>query len=307
MKKLVDQQEESTFAERTIVSPIEAKDQLEIEQTPALLVVSGPHIGRSFPVDKDEFMIGRVENCDLEVEDDLVSRHHCKLVVSSEGTTLIDLASTNGTLLNGHRVERSLLNEGDQIQVGSSTILKFHLQEEVERKFLAELYNAATKDFLTGAYSKKYFMDRLSSEFFYVQRNRGQLSVLILDLDFFKKVNDTYGHLAGDLTLKRVAQHLINNTRKHDLVARFGGEEFIVFMRECDLRQAQALAEHLRSGIANLKIDYNGKSFQVTTSIGIATMNEENRDQFPNLDDLLALADANLYKAKSEGRNRVRF
>ena len=306
MKKLVDQDEDSQFTERTIVSPISAATPLAREQTPALLVVSGPQIGRSFPIDKEEFMIGRVDSCDLTVEDDLVSRHHCKFIISKEGTLLADLASTNGTLLNGHRMDRAFLKEGDQIQVGSNTILKYHLQEEVERKFLAELYDAATKDFLTGAYSKKYFMDRLSSEFDYVKRNRGQLALLVLDLDFFKKVNDTYGHLTGDLTLKKVAQHLTSSTRKHDLVARFGGEEFIVFMRECDLKQAHALAEHLRTGIAGLKIESNGKTLQVTTSIGVATMNESNRDQFQTIESLIQLADSRLYEAKKDGRNRVR-
>ncbi|MDB5036868.1 MAG: hypothetical protein JWQ35_396 [Bacteriovoracaceae bacterium] len=306
MKKLIDEDaEDSQFSERTIVSPISAKNPLPREQTPALLVVSGPHIGRSFPIDKVEFMIGRVDSCDLVVEDDLVSRHHCKFVINKEGTLLSDLASTNGTLLNGHRVERNLLKEGDQIQVGSSTILKYHLQEDVERKFLAELYNAATKDFLTGAYSKKYFMDRLSSEFYYVQRNGGQLAVVILDLDFFKKINDTFGHIAGDVALKRVSQYLMTTTRKHDLVARFGGEEFIIFMRECDLMQAKALAEHLRTGVANLKIESGGKAFQVTTSIGITVMNTANQAQYPNVEALIAGADTQLYRAKNEGRNRV--
>ncbi len=306
MKKVIDTEEDSQFTERTIVSPISAASPLPREQTPALLVVSGPQIGRSFPIDKDEFMIGRVDSCDLVVEDDLVSRHHCKFIVSKEGTLLADLASTNGTLLNGHRMDRTFLKEGDQIQVGSSTILKYHLQEDVELKFLAELYDAATKDFLTGAYSKKYFMDRLNSEFDYGKRNNGQLSVLVLDLDFFKKINDTYGHLMGDFTLKKVAQHLTNSTRKHDLVARFGGEEFIIFMRDCDSKQALALAEHLRAGIAALKIESNGKSLHVTTSIGIATMNETNRDQFVNVESLIGFADSRLYEAKKDGRNRVR-
>jgi two-component system cell cycle response regulator len=307
MKKLIGQDDDSTFTERTIVSPIAAKNPVSREQMPAILVISGPNIGRSFSIDKEEFMIGRVDNCDLVVDDDLVSRHHCKFVVTKDGTTIVDLASTNGTLLNGHRVERNILKEGDQIQVGSSTIFKFHLQEEVERKFLLELYNAATKDFLTGAFGKKYFMDRLSSEFFYIQRNAGQFALLILDLDFFKKVNDTYGHLAGDLTLKKIAQYLITNTRKHDLVARFGGEEFVIFMRECDLTQAQALAEHLRVGISNLQLEFNGRSFQVTASIGIATMNDVNRDQYASVDGIIDLADSHLYEAKNTGRNKICF
>lgn len=300
-----DEQEDSQFLERTIVSPIATLDPITARVAPALLVISGPNIGRSFTLEKEEFTIGRAEQSDLTVEDDLVSRHHCKIVVQKEGTMLVDLASTNGTLVNGRRADRVMLKEGDQIQVGGSTILKYHLQEEVQRRFLAELYDAATKDFLTGVYNKKYFMDRIQSEFSYVQRTEGNFSVIVADLDFFKKVNDTYGHLAGDLTLKRVAQHLLNNTRKHDMVARFGGEEFVIFMRECDNQQAKTLAEHLRKGVENLAIDFNQKTFKVTTSMGIATFGPLTREQFKTVESLIDFADSNLYKAKTSGRNQV--
>ncbi len=299
--------DDSKFGERTIVSPIASIAPFSAEQAPALLVIAGPQIGRNFAIDKEEYMIGRVENCDFIVEDDLVSRHHCKIIVNQAGATLIDLASTNGTFLNGHRIEKGPLKEGDRIQVGSSTILKYHLQEEVEVKFLTELYDAATKDFLTGVYNKKYFMDRLTSEFFYVQRNGGQIAIIILDLDFFKKVNDTYGHVAGDATLKKLAHHLMHNTRKHDMVARFGGEEFMIFMRECDLDQAKALAEHLREGVSKLVIEAGHKTFNVTASFGISTINEQTRENIASVEAFIEAADANLYRAKKEGRNRICF
>jgi diguanylate cyclase (GGDEF)-like protein len=302
---VTDEPEDSQFLERTIISPIESIDPITARVTPALLVIAGPQIGRSFPLEKEEFMIGRAEQSDLIVEDDLVSRHPCKLVNLKEGTLLVDLARTNGTLVNGHRTDRTPLKEGDQIQVGSSTILKFHHQEEVQRKFLAELYDAATKDFLTGVYNKKFFMDRLNAEFSFIQRTEGQLSIIVADLDHFKKVNDTYGHLAGDLALKKVAFHLVQNTRKHDMVARFGGEEFVIFMRECDNAQAKTLAEHLRQGVSMLPIEFNGNHFKVTISMGIATVDKSTRQQFKTFESVIDSADAKLYTAKMQGRNKV--
>jgi two-component system cell cycle response regulator len=291
--------------DQTVIQPIESIDPLQTANSPALLAISGPQLGRSFAIDKEEFMIGRVESCDLVVIDDLVSRHHCKILLTPDGSQLIDLASTNGTLLNGRRVDKGFLTEGDQIQVGSQTIFKYHLQEEVEKKFLGELFKAATKDFLTNVYNKKYFMDRLANEFFYTQRHQGKLSVLVLDIDHFKNVNDTYGHLAGDIALQKVAHHLASHTRKDDMVARFGGEEFVILMRDCDLEQARVLAEHLRKGISELNIQAHQTTINLTVSMGIACLSEQTKTQFIQFESLLEHADHQLYRAKASGRNRV--
>lgn len=293
--------------DQTVIRPIETADALavEVKQTPALLAISGPEIGRTYSIDKDEFMIGRVDNCDLKIEDELVSRHHCKILMTPDGAQIVDLASTNGTLINGRRVDKTFLQEGDQIQVGSATIFKFHLQEEVEKKFLNDLFNAATKDFLTNLFNKRYFLERFADEFFHYQRHGGKLSVLVIDIDFFKKVNDTYGHLAGDMALQKVAHYLLTNTRKDDMVARFGGEEFVIFMRDCDSEQARVLAEHLRTGVAAIKIQNQQVQFQVTVSIGIATLSDQTKTKFVKFENLLQEADTQLYKAKSSGRNKV--
>ena len=291
--------------DQTRISPIESIDPLVLERTPSLLMISGPHLGRSFPIDKEEIMIGRVDNCDLLVEDELVSRHHCKILLTPDGAQLVDLASTNGTLLNGRKIDKVFLKEGDQIQVGSVTIFKYHLKEEVENKFLGELYRAATKDFLTGTYNKKYFLDRIQSEFFFTKRHGGHLSVLVVDIDHFKKVNDTYGHLAGDIALQKVSHHLLSHTRKDDMVARFGGEEFMIMMRGCDAEQARVLAENLRLGIAQMQVQATGHTFSITISVGIATLSDANKTEFTLFESLLEKADSLLYKAKTSGRNRV--
>ncbi len=291
--------------DETIVASIQTIEPVMVAETPALLVIAGPHMGRSHVIDKAEFTIGRVETCDLVVDDDLVSRTHCKFLTKGGVTVLKDLGSTNGTLLNGRRVDEAELKEGDQIQVGASTIFRFHLQEEVERKFFEELFKAATKDFLTNTYNKKYFLDRLQAEFAYTHRHGGDLSVIVLDIDHFKKVNDTYGHLAGDIALQKMAHYLLTHTRKDDLVARFGGEEFVILMRDCELEPARSLAENLRQGISQMQIKTNQHEFRITISMGIACLTEKNKGNYVRFEHLIEHADTQLYKAKTSGRNRV--
>ena len=290
--------------DQTVISPIRSLD-FDASRKPVLVMISGPQLGRSFNIDKEEFMIGRVENCDLQVEDDLVSRHHCKILLTPDGAQIVDLASTNGTLVNGRRVDKVFLKEGDQLQVGSITIFKFSMQGEAESKFIGELFTAATKDFLTNTYNKRFFQERLESEFFYTLRHGANLSVMVLDIDHFKNVNDSYGHIVGDTTLKLVAQHLSISTRKDDFLARFGGEEFVILMRDCDLEQARTLAEHLREGIEKLTIKANQTEFKISISIGVATITSLNQKTFTSAQSLLQRADEQLYKAKQTGRNRV--
>jgi diguanylate cyclase (GGDEF)-like protein len=291
--------------DQTVISPIEMLHETAPHRTPTLLMISGPQLGRSFAIDKDEFMIGRVEHCDLVVEDDLVSRHHCKILATPDGAQIIDLASTNGTLLNGRRVEKAILQEGDQIQVGAITIFKYGMQGEAEAKFLAQLYTSATKDFLTNTYNKKFFMERLQTEFHYTLRHGGPLSLLVMDIDHFKRVNDTYGHVTGDHVIQALAQHLTKHTRRDDLVARFGGEEFVVLMRDCDSDQAQILAEHLRQGIEKIVVSHGGHNLQFTVSVGVATLSSQNQKGMARPEDLVQKADEKLYEAKNSGRNRV--
>lgn len=311
-KQPADREDESQkdeiiqFEDQTLVAPIEKIDPVEMEQTPSLLMISGPQIGRNFSMIEEEFMIGRAHHCDLPIEDELVSRHHCKIVFTPQGAILKDLGSTNGTLLNGRRIrEEVVLNEGDQIQVGGLVILRYHLQEEVEAKFIGSLFESATKDFLTSAYNKKFFTERLREEFSHALRHQKSLSVLVIDIDHFKKVNDTYGHLAGDIAIQKVAHHLMSNTRRDDIVARFGGEEFVVLMRDIEKNQALRLGEQIRSQVESLEIEAKNHKFKVTVSVGLASMGPQNEAHFRHFNEFLELADKKLYQAKEEGRNRV--
>ncbi|TVQ80399.1 MAG: diguanylate cyclase [Bradymonadales bacterium] len=303
-KKSFSEVDEKT-GDHTVVSPIETLNPIEGGQTPSLLMISGPQIGRSFPIHQSEFMIGRSSQSDLPIEDDLVSRYHCKLVVTAGGAELIDLGSTNGTLLNGRKVDKAQIQEGDQIQVGSTTIFKFHFQEAVETKFMGSLFDAATKDFLTGTYNKKFFLERLQDEFHFAHRNQKDLSILVLDLDHFKTVNDTHGHLAGDIALKKVAHHILSHTRKDDVVARFGGEEFVILARDLSIEKASNLGEHLRKGVEALAVEDSGKKLKLTVSVGVASLLSSSKIRFESFQELLDAADQKLYEAKKAGRNRV--
>jgi diguanylate cyclase (GGDEF)-like protein len=184
-------------------------------------------------------------------------------------------------------------------------ILKYALKEEVEAKFLGQLYEAATRDFLTSAYNKKFFVERLQEEFSFAQRHLRELSVLVLDIDHFKKVNDTFGHLAGDIAIKKVAHHLISHTRKDDIVARFGGEEFVILMRDVPKTKAHQLGENLRKGVSEIQIKSGQNIFKITVSVGVATLSSQSREKYASFENLIDEADKRLYEAKTSGRNRV--
>jgi len=290
----------------SIAKTIASLENVQADRSPTLLVIAGPNIGRPVPIEKNEFIIGRVDSCDMPINDDLVSRHHCKITILPNGEAqLADLGSTNGTLLNGRKVSKAKIHEGDKIQVGALTILEFYLQADVATKFQGELFEAATKDFLTNVYNRKYLMDRLQTEFFYTKRHGGDLSILVIDIDFFKKINDTYGHLVGDIALQKLGHFLLTHTRKDDVVARFGGEEFIVLMRDCDLAQAKILAETLRKGISKIPVKTPKKTINMTVSVGAAALSEATKKELIRYENLIEKADSQLYRAKESGRNKV--
>ena len=144
--------------------------------------------------------------------------------------------------------------------------------------------------------------ETLKREFKRAERQKGKIGLIMLDVDFFKKFNDTYGHEAGDLVLKSLANQLVNNVRQADIVCRFGGEEFIVILPGSNLEQTVGRAEQIRLCVENnMRIAYEGHSFQVTVSLGAACYPESGE----NSDDLLKAADDALYRAKEKGRNKV--
>jgi diguanylate cyclase (GGDEF)-like protein len=270
---------------------------------PYLIVLSGNNVGEMHRIE-GEAVIGRGTQATIHMSDDGVSRRHARIVMANGVLRVEDLDSANGTFINGEKVTSHALQDGDKIQFGSTTILKFTYHDRLEENFQQQMYSAALRDELTQAFSKKHFLDRLSSEFAFAKRHRSPLAVAMIDVDFFKKVNDTYGHLAGDYVLARLAQLAARLVRTEDVFARYGGEEFSIIGRGTRCADLAVLGERLRAAVQATHFDHDGRQIPVTISVGIAA--------YPEIAvaeplELVAAADEALYEAKRAGRNRVNF
>jgi diguanylate cyclase (GGDEF)-like protein len=168
-------------------------------------------------------------------------------------------------------------------------------------RLFGEVQRLATKDSLTGIHNRRHFFELAGQEFKRSLRYRIALSAIMLDIDHFKKVNDNYGHIIGDLVLTKVAACCLENIRDVDILSRYGGEEFAIILPETNLQAASEAAERLRQNIAKLPILTSQAPIKVTVSLGVATVDAKT----PDILSLLSRADDALYMAKSQGRNRV--
>lgn len=267
-----------------------------------LVVISGAELGRMFKLENPEIVLGRGDQVSIRIVDDGVSRRHAIIRQSGDTVTLVDLDSTNGTYCNGERIHERVLRDGDKIRIGTTTILKFTLQDQLEEDFARRQYEWATRDALTGCFNKKYFVERLPAEMAYAKRHDKPLSLAMCDIDYFKKINDTFGHAAGDAVLKAVSRVLLESIRQEDTVARWGGEEFALVMRDTKGDAAFVAVERIRRRLEATPIDYDGQRISVTCSIGVASVGEQN---VVTPEQLVQRADAFLYRAKHHGRNRT--
>ncbi len=268
-----------------------------------LIVISGPHVGKMFKVDDQQATLGRSSKADMHVNDVGISRKHAQLISYGEDVFIEDLQSANGTYLNGNRLDRRLqLQDGDKITLGSTTILKFTYHDELDENFQKEMFDAALRDGLTGAYNKNYLINHLNTELAFALRHKSPLSLIIFDIDHFKHVNDTYGHLAGDAILKRLSDICIATLRRDDIFARYGGEEFCIVSRGTRLEAAEVIAKRLCTLIDNTEFVFDGQLIPITISLGVAAL-PDMPAQTP--DDLIGIADKALYRAKRGGRNQV--
>ncbi len=283
------------------VVPLDAQ---EAELVPCLIVISGRQMGQVFRLTRREARIGRAEDAELCVRDTSISRHHALVYLDAAGRSHIrDLGSTNGTFVNGKRVQDVELAAGDRLQLGNQTILKLEYHGQFEKAFHAQLYEAGTRDPLTDTYNRRYIDQHLEADFSLAVRHREELSLLMVDIDHFKAVNDTHGHLAGDAVLRALGRILGSRVRGEDILARYGGEEFLLVLRRTPANGAQALAESLRRLIEHAQFRFKNETIELTISVGIATQGPET--SFPTVAALIGAADQALYRAKHAGRNRV--
>ncbi len=268
-----------------------------------VIVIAGPNVGEMFKIERSVF-IGRGTEAEVRMNDSEISRKHCRLVRTATSVVLEDLGSTNGTFVNGAAVDLQELKDGDKIQVGTTTVLKFSYHGDLEEQFQRQMYESALRDGLTGAYNKKYFQDRLTSEVAYALRHGLPLSLILLDLDHFKLVNDTHGHLAGDHVLASFAEIVAESIRKEDIFARYGGEEFALISRGLGREAGFQFAERIREAVAEGRYLFEGKAMDVTVSIGVAALPLES---VKTANELIAAADKALYEAKHCGRNQSKL
>jgi diguanylate cyclase (GGDEF)-like protein len=265
-----------------------------------LIYPPGPDMGKRFPLTRNEVVLGRGADCDVQVDRDSVSRRHARVFRDGEAWMIEDLGSTNGSYVNDVPVQRSVLRDADFLKIGAA-IFKFLSGTGVEASYHEEIYRMTIVDGLTGAHNKRYFLEFLERETARCARYKRPLSLLMFDIDHFKTINDTHGHLTGDYVLKEMARRLLARIRREELMARYGGEEFAAVLPETDHAGAMNFGEQLRALVADEPFEYEGDTFKVTISVGVATTEGQDIDTAA----FIKMADDNLYRAKREGRNRV--
>jgi two-component system, cell cycle response regulator len=293
-------------------APMPTPRELVVPSNPAgahatLTSMSGLEAGRVFSIDGEEVLIGRASTCHIWIDDASVSRQHARIVRhTGDPFFLEDLGSTNGTFVGERRIARCQLASGDRVQIGPSFLLRFAMVDLGEERLQKDLFHAATRDPLSGLYNRRYFDERLMAEVSRARRSDAALTICMIDLDRFKRINDRHGHLAGDQVLREVSAHLAKMVRLEDVLARYGGEELVLLAPATDTEEAALLGERLRAAVERLAIEIDagaGTSVAITVSVGVACLSELDPHATPR--ELLARADARLYRAKQAGRNRV--
>jgi diguanylate cyclase (GGDEF)-like protein len=265
--------------------------------------LDGDASGEVLSLSRESVVIGRSARAQIHISEPSVSREHAR-VVYEYGTYFIeDGGSQNGTFVAGRRVTRSELRDGDLIQLGQRATYRFGLMDETQEKVMRRLYESSMKDALTGADNRRLFDARLLAEVAFAQRHQEALAVVLLDIDFFKNVNDRYGHPGGDEVLKSVANVIRDQLRTEDVFARYGGEEFGILLRDVTLAGAGLVAERVRDRISKTVIPISGVNVAVTVSCGCASLSCLGAGG--RSPELIELADRRLYLAKRTGRNRV--
>lgn len=265
------------------------------------MVLTGDLRGSQFEIREGTSRLGRGSDMDIRIStDEYVSRHHADVVVRKNTLQLVDGGSTNGSYVNAERVRKVNLKDGDRILVGTTT-LKLLYADDIEKAYLDEMYRLATRDGLTDVFNKRYLLEQLEIRLSEARRLRRHLGVYLMDLDFFKRVNDDYGHVAGDRVLQDLASLLSSLMRREDILARFGGEEFSILSPGMEPERGTAVAERIRKSVEEHLFVFDRKRVPVTVSVG-AWITIPLADT--TSEELLKKSDEALYRAKHEGRNR---
>ena len=286
--------------DKTVLTPIAKVKPRALPRDACLVMIYGSELGKRYNIPDGTFFIGRDEASDINIDEEEISRKHCRVTSRKNQILLADLGSTNGTYVNDEIIDERLLADGDLVKVGRA-VFKFLTSGNIETAYHEEIYNLSTTDGLTQLHNKRYLLEYLDREIGRCHRYQRALSLIILDIDHFKRVNDIFGHLAGDHVLKQLSTAIRTNIRMEDMMARFGGEEFVVILPEVDSYGARTCAEKIRRLVEETDFMYDGAKLPVTVSLGVVFCTEEVRDSM----ELIRRADFQLYEAKRQGRNRV--
>jgi diguanylate cyclase (GGDEF)-like protein len=308
-----DSEEISVVKEPVDIDTYSGEYQRHGERRPALVFLRGELLAVQIPLERAEVTLGRALDADIRINDSRASRLHARIITEVDKATgiarysLKDLDSTNGTILNGKRIEHEVLQDGDKFEVGDQ-LIRFEMLDEIDREFQQQIHRLLVHDELTGLLTSKSFFSELRREAARAAAESMPFCVLMMDIDHFKEVNDTYGHLVGSETLEEVGAVIKRALRAGDVGARFGGEEFAAFLLDADYPQGLIAAERVRSAIE--KHDFPAvrressdppRTHHITISIGVAAFPEDGRDPI----QLVELADSALYRAKKSGRNCI--
>jgi diguanylate cyclase (GGDEF)-like protein len=283
------------------------------ERRPALVSLRGELMAVPIPLERDKVIIGRALEADVRLNDSRASRLHARITTDVGGETretcyrITDLGSTNGTTVNGELITEAVLNDGDKIVIGDH-LFRFDMLDEIDREFQQQIHRLLAHDELTGLLTSKSFFSELRRESARAEDESRPFCVLMMDLDHFKVVNDTYGHLVGSKTLEETGSVIKQALRAGDVAARFGGEEFAAFLLDATYGQGLVAAERVRMALEQHEFPASRKdspgshaTHRITISIGVAAFPDDATDPI----QLVELADSALYRAKRSGRNRV--
>ncbi|MFN8610150.1 MAG: GGDEF domain-containing protein [Vulcanimicrobiota bacterium] len=269
---------------------------------PCLQMLDGNQAGQVYQIQQSSLNLGRAPECDWQILDSSVSGLHARLQITAEGAELQDLQSTNGTFLEGESCSQPrLMKPGDIFCLGHAIHFRFSMLTQREIGLAQALYQNATRDGLTGLLNRPSFFAHAEQEMAMFLRSGKSFGFLLMDLDHFKRVNDTFGHPTGDELLRQVAQVLRTDLRLEDVLGRYGGEEFCCLVRAADALTTMEVAERLRRVVGQVGIEVPGKEspYRPTISIGLSCPRSQE-----TLSQLVDRADQALYEAKESGRNR---
>ena len=289
--------------EQTLATPGPTIRLPSVRPRPHLIVLYPQELFKQIPLSQGRSVLGRGPEADLRFDDELISRKHCELFWDGTVVHIRDLGSTNGTFVDGKEVHDQTLDSENRLQIGKM-VLKIDFKDPSEEAFDRELFEAATTDPLTKISNRRTFVDRSLGELASARRSNNFIHAILVDADHFKKVNDTWGHQAGDMVLKEIAQILKTEKRESDLLARYGGEEFVLLLSGIGKEDARKSTERLRCAVEKHRFSFNDTRIPVTISLGLAS---RRGDGIPKVEELVAEADRLLYVAKEKGRNQVCF